>query len=91
MAHGSIALVCTGRISMVPALAAAVPAVGFDASGYRLDGQHYPDLLCLAFAHAWPSVDSSGLDHGAGIRACGCGRCLCRFCPQTAGGDPTLA
>ncbi len=55
---------CAGRVSVVPALDAAVPAVGLDAADHHLDGQHYSHLLRLAFADAWSSVDRSGLDYG---------------------------
>ncbi len=57
-----------GRISLVPALAAAVRAVGLDRSDHHLDRQHHPNLLRVAFAHAWSSVAGSWLDHAAGIR-----------------------
>ena len=57
LADGSIASVRTGRISMVPSLAAAVPAVGLDGADHHLDGEHYPYLLCLAFAR-------TGTSHG---------------------------
>ena len=67
VADGSIASVCTGRISVVPALAAAVPAVGLDGADHHLDGQHHPDLLRLASARTWPSVVASWLDYAAGI------------------------
>ena len=64
MADGSIASMCASRISMVPTLAAAVSAVGFDGPDHHLDCEHHPDLLRLAFAHAGPSVAGSGMDHG---------------------------
>ena len=50
LAHGSIASLCTGRISVVPALAAAVRAVGLDGADHHLDSEHHPHLLRLAFA-----------------------------------------
>lgn len=68
MAHGSIASMRTGRISVVPSLAAAVRAVGIDAADHHLDGEHYPHLLRLASAHAWSPVAGSWVDHAAGIR-----------------------
>src|SRR5258708_19176374 len=74
LAHGSITFVCTGRLSLVPALAAAVRAVGFGAAHHHLDSKHHPHLLRLAFAHAWSSVDSSRLGYAAGIRIRGSGR-----------------
>jgi hypothetical protein len=91
MAHGSIASLCTGRISMVPALAAAVPAVGLDGADHHLDSEHYPDLLRLAFAHAWSSVVGSWLDYAAGIRIRGNGRCNYHVSPvHTTGSNPML-
>ena len=68
LADGSIASMCAGRISVVPALAAAVPAVGLDGADHHLDGEHHSDLLRLAFAHARSSVVGSWLDYAAGIR-----------------------
>ena len=41
--------------------------------------EHYPYLLCLAFAHAWSAVVSSWLDHAAGIRIRGSSCCHYRF------------
>ena len=58
LAHGSIASVCTGRISVVPSVAAALRPVGVDGAHHHLDSQHHPNLLCLAFADAWTSVAS---------------------------------
>ena len=72
---------CAGRVSVVPALAAAVPAVGLDAADHHLDGQHYSHLLRLAFAHAWSSVDGSWLDYVAGIWVRRDGRCNYRVSP----------
>ncbi len=86
LADGSIASVRTGRISMVPALAAAVPAVGFDAANHHLDGQHDPYLLRLASAQAWTSVGSSWLDYAAGIRVGGSGRGHYRVAPKHTSG-----
>ena len=75
LADGSIASMCAGRISLVPALAAAVRAVGLDGADHHLDSQHHPNLLRLAFAHAWSSVAGSWLDHAAGIRSRGSVHC----------------
>src|ERR1700676_2596206 len=63
------------RISLVLALAAAVPAVGLDCAAHHLDREHLPNFLRLAFAHARPAVDSSWLDYAAGIRSRRDGRC----------------
>jgi hypothetical protein len=82
MAHGSIASMRTGGISVVPSLAAAVPAVTLDAADHHLDGEHYPYLLRLASARTWTSVVSSWLDNAAGIRMRGRGRCNSRFAPD---------
>ena len=91
LADGGIAFMCTSRISMVPALAAAVPAICLDAADYHLDREHNPHLLRLAFAHAWSSVVGSWLDHAAGIRICGSGGRDCRVAPtQTSAHARTL-
>jgi hypothetical protein len=89
MADGSIASMCTSRISMVPALAAAVHAVGFDAADHHLDSEHHPDLLRMASAYTWTSVVSSRLDYAAGIRICGSGRCNYRVSPAHTTGYAT--
>ncbi len=52
MADGSISVMCAGRISLVLALAAALPAFCFNGAACDLDGQHHPNLLRLAFAQA---------------------------------------
>ena len=75
LADGSIAFMRTGRLSVVPALAAAVRAVGLDSADHHLDGEHHPNLLRLAFAHAWSAVVGSWLDYAAGIRSRGNGWC----------------
>jgi alpha-1,6-mannosyltransferase len=70
----------------------AVSAIGLDAADHHMDGEHYPNLLCLAFACPWPSVDSSWVDHAAGIRMRGNGRCHYRISQvQTARGTRSLA
>ncbi len=57
-----------------------------DAADHHLDGEHYSYLLRLASAHARASVVSSWLDHAAGIRIRGSGRCNYRVAPtQTTG------
>ena len=87
VADGGIAFMCAGRISMVPAVAAAVHAVGLDAADHHLDSEHHPDLLRLAFAHAWSSVGGSWLDYAAGIRIRGNGRCNYPASPLHPTGD----
>ena len=77
MADGGFASMRAGCLSVVPAVAAAVRAVGLDRADHPLDGEHHPDLLRLAFADAWPAVAGSGLDYAVGIRIGGCGRCNC--------------
>ena len=67
LANGSIAFVCTGCISMVHAVAAAVPAIGLDAADHHLDIKHYPYLLCLALAHTGTAMGGSRLDFAVGI------------------------
>ena len=48
---------CAGRISVVPALAAAVPAIGLDGADHDLDGQHHPNLstfgICARLVVQW--------------------------------------
>ena len=91
MAHGSIASVCAGHISMVPALAAAVRAVGLDGADHPLDSEHHSNFLRLAFAHAWSSMVGSWMDYAAGIRIRGNGRCNYRLSPvRTTGDNPML-
>src|SRR5208282_870108 len=91
LADGSIALMRAGRISMVPALAAAVPAVGLDGADHHLDSQHHPNLLRLAFAHAWSPVVGSWLDHPARIRIRGSGRRNYRIATaRTTGGNSNI-
>ena len=68
MAHGSIASLCTGHISVVPSLAAAVHAVGLYGADRHLDSEHHSDLLRVAFARSWASVGASPLDYAVGIR-----------------------
>ena len=91
MAHGSIASVCAGRISMVPALDAPVRAISLDGADHHLDSQHHPDLLRLAFACAGSSMGGSWLDYAAGIRIRGDCRCHYPVSPVRAtGGSVTL-
>ena len=90
LADGSIAFMCTCRISMVPALAAAVPAVGLDAADHHLDGEHYPYLLRLASARTWTSVATSWLDYAAGIRIRGGGRRNYRVAPTHTTGTARM-
>src|SRR5258708_121666 len=59
LANGSIASLCSGRISMVPAVAAAVHKVDLNGAAHDLDFEHYSHLLCLASAHSWTAVVSS--------------------------------
>ena len=84
LADDSVASVCTGGISLVLTLAAAVPAVSLDAAAHRLDGEHCPYLRGLAFAHIGTSVASSRLDHAAGIWICRNYRCDHRVAPAQA-------
>src|SRR5258708_14272577 len=90
LADGSIALVCASRLSMVPALAASVHAVGLDGADHHLDSEPSPYVLCLASAHTWTSVVGSCLDHVAGIRIRRSGRCNQPMSPaHTIGNAPT--
>jgi hypothetical protein len=91
MAYDRIAFVRAGRIPMVLALAVAICALHHDAAHHHLDGQHHPDILRLAPAHAWSSVDGSRLDYAAGIRIRGhCGRNYL-FAPlPTSGSNPAF-
>ena len=91
MAHGGIASMRTGRISVVPSLAVAVRAVGLNGAADHLDNQHHPHLLRLAFARDGPAVGRSWLDYAAGIRIDGNSRCNYRASPiHTAGGGVML-
>jgi hypothetical protein len=76
VAHGSIALLCTGRISMVPPLAAALPAVGLNDAPHHLDSEHHSHICPMALARTWASVGiASWLGDAAGIRMRGSGQC----------------
>jgi hypothetical protein len=75
---------------MVPALAAAVPAVSLDAADHHLDGEHYPNLLRVASAHAWSSMVGSWLDYAAGIRMCRDNRCNHPVAPNHSTGRATV-
>src|SRR3954466_1393292 len=67
MAHHDIAAVCARCLSLVPFVAVAVPAFGFDAADRCLDNQHHPDLLRLALAYTWPAMGASWLGYVARI------------------------
>src|SRR4051812_21988122 len=67
IANGGIARVCAGRVSVVPALVAAVPALGIDAAADGLDGQYFANLPGLALAVARAGVAGSRLGPAAGI------------------------
>src|ERR1700688_4501210 len=84
VADGRVASMCTGRISVVPALVAAVRALSLDSADHSLDGEYHSNVLRLASARSWPCVDRSGLDHVAEIRE-RARRCDCRVPP----GRPT--
>jgi len=75
LAHGSIAPLCTGRLSMVLALAATVPAFGLRPADCHLDREHSPYILRLASAHTWTPVVGSWLDYAVRIRVRRHGRC----------------
>src|SRR5215470_20057370 len=90
LADGSIASVCTGRVSLVPALAGAVLAVGLDAANHHLDGEHFAHLLRVAPAYDWTSLGGSWLDHAAGIRSRCSGRYDHRAAPTHAAGNVPL-
>ena len=69
LADGSINSMCTSRVSVVPALAAALPEIDLGAANHHLDGEHYPYLLRVASAYDWTSMVGSWVDHGGGIRS----------------------
>ena len=69
MADGRIAFMCSGGISLVFAVAAAVRAIGLDTPDPHLDGEHHPHVHRLASAHSGISVCASGLGDAAGIRS----------------------
>ena len=74
MAHGSLASVCAGCVSVVLALAAAVHALDLDGARHDLDSEHPLNLLCLALAGGGASVGASRLGSGVGIWIGGSGR-----------------
>jgi len=69
LADGSINSMCTRRVSVVPALAAALLEIDLGAANHHLDGEHYPYLLRVASAYNWTSMVGSRVDHGGGIRS----------------------
>ena len=77
MADGGIAFLCARRLSLVFALAAAVPKVGFDPAACHVDREHYPYLRRLAFAHTWKAMGGSWLDHAIGVWIRGSDSCNC--------------
>ena len=91
LANDSIAFMCAGCISMVPAVAAAVRTVNHNVADHRLDSKHYSYFLCLAFARSGTAVVSSRLDAAAGIRFRGNNCCRYRVAPeQTIGRNAKL-
>ena len=58
LANGSIAFMCAGCISMVPAVATDVHKVDLNGPDHDLDFEHYSYLLCLASVHSWTVVSS---------------------------------
>lgn len=73
MADGSITLMRAGGVSVVPALAAAFPAICLDRTDNDLDGEHHPHILRLASAQDGTAVAGSRLGHAAGVRISGDG------------------
>src|SRR4029077_11946882 len=67
MAYGRVSCLCTGRVSVVPPLAAAVPSLDIDAATYGLDYQYSANLLGLALEVAWTSVEGPRLGSTAGV------------------------
>ena len=91
MANGSISFVRACRIPMVSSLAAAISDVGLDDADHCLDGEHYPDLRQLAFAHTWASVGgASWLGDAAGIRMRRDDRCNHPLAPNHSTGRSTV-
>ena len=60
LADGRFALLRTGRVPVVLTLASAVRAIGFNIAAHCMDGQHYPHVYRLAFAHTGTSLCASG-------------------------------
>ena len=90
MANGSISLVRTRRIPLVPSLAAAISDVGFDTADCALDCEYFPDIYNVALPRTWASVGiASCLGHAAGIWMPGNGRCNSCFAPDHTIGDVT--
>src|ERR1700676_5101856 len=70
MADGCIARVCTGRVSVVPAVAAGVPTLKIDSAAHGFDGQYFDNLrsLALAIARVCAAANTLGLAGGIWIR-----------------------
>src|SRR5258708_12104574 len=82
LANGSVALLCTRRLSVVLALAAAVPAVDFDAPARHLDSEHPPHIPPMALARPRASLGvASRLGNPSGIRMRA--RLRCDYRPST--------
>src|SRR5215472_12296419 len=90
LANGSIAFMCASCLSMVHAVAAAVPAVHLNSADHDLDIEHYSYLLCLAITHTWTAMGGSGMDCPVGIWVRGSSCCNYRFSPHQPIGKPSM-
>jgi hypothetical protein len=75
VADGRIASVRAGRISVVPAVDAAVSSLTLHAANHHMDSEHHSYLRRLAFTYTWTSLVGSWLGYAGGIRIRGNSRC----------------
>ena len=71
LAHGRVAFLRAGGISLVSTLAAAVRALPFHAANPDLDSEYHLYLLRMALACPWTAVGAARLDDTAGVRVGG--------------------
>lgn len=85
VADGHVTGRCTGRISLVSAMAGSVSAIGINAPTDDLDAQHPLCFLRVVCVHARTELASSRLDPAIGIRIGrdGCGHRLASEAIQT--------
>src|SRR5712692_10180339 len=81
MADGSLARICAGHLSVVPALAAALLALNIDRAAHHLDSQHHANLFRVVSAVAWARVAGPRLGPAAGVWIRRDSRCDCVASP----------
>ena len=77
VAHGGLACVRAGRLSLVPSVAGSLLPQHVDNATYRVEHQHSPDLFCLASAFARPTMASPSMDDGRRVSAGAGHHCFC--------------